>query len=63
MVDSSTNTKQDIDVKLLIDFAEYILHNANWSESYSDKPWYSESFDKTVDSTELVELFLKVKPI
>lgn len=47
-----------VSVSLLSDFAEYILHNANWSESYVDKPWYSEVLNKNVDSKELVELFL-----
>jgi len=30
----------------------------NWSESYADKPWFSEEIDKNVDSEELVNLFL-----
>lgn len=47
-----------VSVCLLTEFAEYILHNANWSESYAEKPWYSEKIDKDIDSKELVELFL-----
>lgn len=39
-------------------FADYILHNANWSESYITKPWYSEALDRNVTSQELAELFL-----
>ena len=31
---------------ILIEFANYILHNVNWSESYADKPWFSEEIDK-----------------
>ena len=50
--------KPDVSVSLLTEFAEYILHNANWSESYADKPWYSEVLDKNVNSKELAELFL-----
>jgi hypothetical protein len=45
-------------VSLLADFANYVLHNANWSESYADNPWYSENLDKCVSSEELAELFL-----
>lgn len=47
-----------VSVSLLTEFAEYILHNANWSESYADKPWHSEKSDKNVTSKELAELFL-----
>ncbi len=47
-----------VSVSLLTEFAEYILHNANWSESYADKPWYSEILDKEINSNELAELFL-----
>lgn len=48
----------DVSVSFLTEFANYILHNANWSESYADKPWYSENLDKYVSSEELAELFL-----
>ena len=48
----------DVSVSLLTEFADYILHNANWSESYADNPWYSEILDKEVSSEELAKLFL-----
>jgi hypothetical protein len=55
----------DVSVSLLAEFANYILHNANWSESYAEKPWYSEVLDKNVNSEELVDLFLnsRITPI
>tara|TARA_R110000772_G_scaffold250065_2_gene364665 strand:- start:833 stop:1123 length:291 start_codon:yes stop_codon:yes gene_type:complete len=48
----------NVSVSLLEEFANYILHNANWSESYSENPWYSEKLDKEVSIRELVEVFL-----
>jgi len=55
----------DIIVSLLTEFANYILHSANWSESYDAKAWYSEVLDKNVNSEELVDLFLnsRITPI
>ena len=58
---NSENSKLPIfsvSVSLLTEFADYILHNANWSESYADKPWYSEKLNKNIDSKELAELYL-----
>ena len=43
---------------LLCEFADYILHNANWSESFAGQPWYSEKLRKNVSSEELSGLFL-----
>ena len=59
----NTNSEQpciihDVSVSLLCEFANYILHNANWSESYADQPWYSETLERYVSSRELAELFL-----
>ena len=48
----------DVSVSLLTEFADYILNNANWSESYADKPWYSEKLKINLHSKELAELFL-----
>ena len=48
----------DVSVSLLAEFADYILNNANWSESYADKPWYSEKLKINLHSKELAELFL-----
>ena len=48
----------DVSVSLLAEFADYILNNANWSESYADKPWYSEKLKINLNSKELAELFL-----
>ena len=48
----------DVSVSLLCEFADYILHNANWSESFADKPWYSETLERNVSSRELAESFL-----
>ena len=48
----------DVSVSLLTEFADYILNNANWSESYADKPWYSEKLKINLNSKELAELFL-----
>jgi len=48
----------DVCVSLLTEFANYILHNANWSESYAIKPWYSENLGENISSEELAELFL-----
>jgi hypothetical protein len=53
------NNIPDFNMSLLTEFANYILHNTNWSESYADKPWYSENLGKNVSSEELVEVFLK----
>jgi len=52
-------------LSLLTEFANYILHSANWSESYAEKSWYSEVLDKNVNSEELVDLFLnsRINPI
>lgn len=50
--------KGGVSVSLLEEFANYILHNANWSESFSENPWYSENLDKEVTSRELAEVFL-----
>ena len=47
-----------VSVSLLAEFADYILNNANWSESYADKPWYSEKLKINLHSKELAELFL-----
>lgn len=48
----------DVSVSLLCEFSDYILHNANWSESFADKPWYSETLERNVSSRELAESFL-----
>ena len=48
----------DVSVSLLCEFANYILHNANWSKSFADQPWYSETLERNVSSRELAELFL-----
>ena len=48
----------DVGVSLLCEFADYILHNANWSESFADQPWYSETLERNVSSEELSRLFL-----
>ena len=45
---------------LLCEFANYILHNANWSESFAEQPWYSETLKKNVSSKELSGLFANV---
>ena len=50
----------DVSVSLLTEFADYILNNANWSESYADKPWYSEKLKINLNSKELAELFLNL---
>ena len=50
----------DVSVSLLAEFADYILNNANWSESYADKPWYSEKLEINLNSKELAELFLNL---
>ena len=60
--DNLKNEKQcaihDVSVSLLTEFADYILHNANWSESYDENPWYSETLNKSITSKELTEIFL-----